>query len=128
MEKIRVLVARHPRLMRDLVLATISDQPDIEVVGEVADDDDIVNAAAEHKPDFTVIFADKLDGPPAICTDLLAQNPNAKVLVLAPERNLGASFWAVTDIRSMSVESSEQGILDALRGKTSRAEGNTVVH
>jgi len=32
---IRVLVANHPRLIRELVTATISDQPDIEVVGEV---------------------------------------------------------------------------------------------
>jgi hypothetical protein len=30
-----VLVANHPRLMRELVMATIADQPDIEVVGEV---------------------------------------------------------------------------------------------
>ena len=34
MRKIRVLVANRPRLMRELVLATIADQPDIEVVGE----------------------------------------------------------------------------------------------
>ena len=44
MEKIRVLIANHPRLMRDLVLATISDQPDMELAGEVAGDDNIVNA------------------------------------------------------------------------------------
>ena len=38
MEKaIRVLVANHPRLMRESVLTTFADQPDIEIVGEVAD-------------------------------------------------------------------------------------------
>ena len=37
MRKIRVLVANKPRLMRDLVLATISEQPDIEVLGSAAD-------------------------------------------------------------------------------------------
>jgi hypothetical protein len=31
-QTIKVLVANRPRLMRELVLATISDQPDIEVV------------------------------------------------------------------------------------------------
>lgn len=33
MKPIRVLVANHPRLMREPVLATISDEPDIEIVG-----------------------------------------------------------------------------------------------
>ena len=118
MGKIRVLLANHPRLMRDLVLATLSDQPDMEVVKEVPDDSDIVCAADEYKPDFVIIFAQTLEGRPAICGDLFAHNPHAKILALAPERNLGAFYWAVTAIRSISVESSEQGILDALRGKT----------
>lgn len=127
MGKIRVLVANRPRLMRDLVLATISDQPDMEVAGEVTDDADMMRAAAEFRPDFIIIFAGTLDERPPICTDLLAQNPRVKILALAPERNLGEFFWAVTDIRSMSVESSEQGILDTLRGKAPCAESGSVV-
>jgi hypothetical protein len=36
MEKtIRVLVANRPRLMRELIVATFADQPDIEIVGEI---------------------------------------------------------------------------------------------
>ena len=127
MGKIRILLANRPRLMRDLVLATISDQPDMEMAKEMTDDTDIVCAADECKPDFIIIFAETLDERPAICSDLLAHNPRAKILALAPERNLGAFFWAVTDIKSMSVESSEQGILDALRGKTKRAESSPMV-
>jgi len=125
--KIRVLLASHPRLMRDLVLATLSDQPDMEVAKEVADDSDIVCAADEFKPDFVIIFAETLDERPAICSDLFAHNPQAKILALAPERNLGAFYWAITDIRSTSVESSEQGILNTLRGKTLCVDGGTVV-
>ncbi len=34
MKPIRILVANRPRLMRELVMATISDRPDIEIVGE----------------------------------------------------------------------------------------------
>ena len=33
----RILVANRPKLMRDVVLATLSDQPGIEIVGEVSD-------------------------------------------------------------------------------------------
>jgi len=128
MEKIRVLIANHPRLMRDLVFATISDQPDMELVGEVAGDDNIENAMVACKPDFIIIFAEKLDERPAICSELLAHNPQARILALAPERNMGEFFWAVTDIKSMRVESSEEGILNALRGKPHCNESDAVVH
>ena len=39
MKPIRVLMANRPRLMRELMVATISEQPDIEIVGEVQDAD-----------------------------------------------------------------------------------------
>ena len=41
MHKIRVIVANQPRLMRELVLATIADQSDIEVAGETQNEAEI---------------------------------------------------------------------------------------
>ena len=35
---IRILVANRPKLMRELILATLADEPGIEIVGEVADE------------------------------------------------------------------------------------------
>ncbi len=118
MEKIRVLVANRPRLMRELVLATISDQPDIEVLGEVTDDSQIVRLVAESKPDFVIIALDTPDERPAICDELLVRHPQVKILALAPERNSSVFFWSVLDIRSTQIESSEEGILSALRSQT----------
>jgi len=40
-QKIRVLVANRPRLMRELVLATIAGEPDVEIVGETANETEI---------------------------------------------------------------------------------------
>ena len=117
MDKIRVLVANRPRLMRELVLATISDQPDIEVIGEIQNDSEIAQVAAESKPDFVIIALDRNDQRPEICDELLAQNPQIKILALAPERNRGMCIWAILDIRTATVESSEEGILNALRTK-----------
>jgi DNA-binding NarL/FixJ family response regulator len=116
-EKIRVLVANRPRLMRELVLATISDQPDIEVMGEIKDDSEIAHVVAESHPDFVIIALDTPDERPAICDALLAQHPQTKILALAPERNSSIFFWSVIDIRSAQIESSEEGILNAIRGK-----------
>jgi DNA-binding NarL/FixJ family response regulator len=117
-EKIRVLVANRPRLMRELVLATISDQPDIEVIGEIRDDAEIANAVAESHPDFLIIALGTLDQRPAICTDLMGQYPRLKVVALAPERNSSIFIWSVIDIQSVPIECSEVGILNALRGKS----------
>jgi DNA-binding NarL/FixJ family response regulator len=119
MDKIKVLVANRPRLMRELVLVTISDQPDIEIVGEVADTADIDHMVAESKPDFVIIALDEADQRPAICDGLLARSPATKILALAPERNSSLFFWSDVDIHSARVESSEEGILNTLRGKIS---------
>lgn len=117
MEKIRVIVASRPRLMREVVLEVISEQPDIEVVAEVDDDDKIVELVAEVHPDWVVIAVDEPDNRPGICDPLFHRYPHLKVLALASEKNNCIFYWATMSIRSSRVESSERGILDALRGR-----------
>ncbi len=114
---IRVVVANRPRLMRDLVLEIIADQPDIDIVGEVQDDADIARVVEEQKPDFLIIALDEPKQRPFLCDSLLRQHPNMRILALAPERNSSVFFWASFDIHSNDVEASEQGVLDALRSK-----------
>ena len=116
MAKIRVLVANRPRLMRDLVLATVSDQPDIEVLGALEDESQIAQAVADTHPDFVIVGLDKAHERPAICDYLLSHHPLVKVLAVGADQDNSVFFWS--DIRSAVVESSEQGILDVLRGTT----------
>jgi DNA-binding NarL/FixJ family response regulator len=116
-EKIRVLVANRPRLMRELILATISDQPDIEVIGEIKDDSQIIRAAAELHPDFVIIAMDKIGERPAVCDELLTLNPQMKIVALAPENSSSLYCWAVLDIHSNRIEMSEEGLLSLLRGQ-----------
>jgi DNA-binding NarL/FixJ family response regulator len=104
--------------MRELVLATIADQPDIEVMGEIRNEGEIAEVVADSHPDALIIALDKPEERPQICDVLLEQYPHLKILALAPERNRSMCFWAVVDIRSALIESSEEGILNALRGKT----------
>src|SRR5581483_6510278 len=114
MTKIRVLVANQPRMMRDLVLAVISDQPDIEIVGEIEDDSKIAQVLAECLPDFVIVGLDRPGQRPPICDYILTHYPLVKVLAVAPEHDSGSFFWS--DIHSLSIESSEAGILNAIRG------------
>lgn len=57
--RVRVLVANHPRLMRELVLATIADQPDIEVVGEVQNEDELAEIVEQVLPDVLILAMDE---------------------------------------------------------------------
>lgn len=61
MRRVRVLVANHPRLLRELVLATIADQPDIEVVGEVQNEGELAEIVEQVLPDVLIIAMDETE-------------------------------------------------------------------
>lgn len=114
---IRVLVADHPRLLRELVLTTFSDQPDI-IVDEVADEADIVAKVKETRPDFLVIAQKKLGERPGICDTVLRQQPDLRIIVIAPHHNHSVFYWASINIHSRDVEASEEALLGVLRAKS----------
>lgn len=116
MEKaIRVLVANRPRLMRETILATFADQADLEIVGEVADDSEIIEYVKRTKPNFVVISLDQPGIRPRVCDDLLRQHPEVRVIAVAPAKNYVVYYWASLDIHSTNIEASEEGMLNALR-------------
>ena|SRR5256712_3666234 len=124
MEKtIRVLVANRPRLMRETILTTFADQPDIEIVGEVADESEIFEKVKKTMPNFVVIALDHPGQRPRICDDLLREHPEVRVIAVAPANNYVVYYWASLDIHSSNVEASEEGLLSALRSSmvTNRA-------
>lgn len=123
MPKIRVLVANRPRLMKELVLATIGEQPDIEIVGEAEGDADITELVERTRPDYLIVALEEPEMRPGLNGFLLGRYPQMKILALAAEQNRGIFFWAFIDIRSKFVESSEYGILSVLRNKTELVPG-----
>jgi AmiR/NasT family two-component response regulator len=114
-KRVRVLVANRPRLMRELVMTTIADQPDIEIVGEVSDDGDLIEAVEQTRPDVLILAMDKREKHMSQCGFLLGRYPDMRILTLAPDQNRALFHWAIVDIRTKSLESSEAGILKALR-------------
>ena len=115
MKRIRVLVANQPRLMRELIMATIADQPDIELIGDVGKQEDLADAVALSRPDVLILAMDEREKYRTQCGFLLGRYPEMRILALAPEQNRAQFYWAIVDIRSKSLESSEAGILDAVR-------------
>jgi chemotaxis response regulator CheB len=125
MEKpIRVLVANRPRLMRETILSTFADQPDIEIVGEVADDSEILESVKKTLPNFVVIALDRPGERPRVCDDLLREHPEVRVIAVAPAKNYIVYYWASLDIHSSNIEASEEGMLNALRNKLVTSETN----
>jgi AmiR/NasT family two-component response regulator len=116
-KRVRVLVANRPRLMREMVLAAIADQPDIEVVGDIEDTSNISEIIEEVLPDVLILALENPEKRSGECGFLLGRYPHMKILALAPEPNRGVFYWAIVDIRSRPVESSEAGILNAVREK-----------
>jgi chemotaxis response regulator CheB len=101
--------------MRELVMATIADQSDIELVGEVRNESDLTEAVEQAHPDVLIIAMDEPEKRLGQCGFLLGRHPEMRILALAPEQNRGIFYWAVVDIRTRDLESSEAGILNAVR-------------
>src|SRR5258706_13607116 len=117
-KRVRVSVANHPRLMRELVMATIADQSDIEVVGEVQNESDLADIVEQVQADVLIIAMDEPEKRLGQCGFLLGRHPEMRILALAPEQNRGIFYWAVVDIRTKALESSEAGNFDAVRERT----------
>jgi DNA-binding NarL/FixJ family response regulator len=121
-QPIRVAVANRPRLMRELMVSTMADQPDIEVVAEIQDESEILRVVEQTSPEFLIIALDHPGQRPTLCDSLLQKFPKMKILALASEGDWSIFYWASFDIHATSLETSENGILGALRS-TSKERG-----
>lgn len=117
MRKIRVLIANRPRLMRDLVVTTLSDQPDIEIVAVLEDEPSIIGNVEQLRPDVLIVTLDRSEDRPHICDVLLERFPQIRILAVAAGHNSTMLYWASLDIRSNRIENSEESMLNALRGR-----------
>ena len=123
---IRILVANRPELMRELILATLSDEPGIEIVGEVSDEAEIRQRVRQTSPDLLVIALDEPAKRPDICDTLLRDQPGLRIIAVASQQNCSVFYWASFDIHSSQIEPSEQGILNAVRNITPARAGERV--
>ena len=115
---IRVLVANRPKLMRELILETLADEPGIEVVGEVSDEAEIPSRVKQVLPDLLVIALDDPAKRPPVCDIVLRDHPTLGIIAVASRQNRSVFYSASFGIHSSEIESSEQGILAAVRSFT----------
>lgn len=114
----RVLVAYQPRLLRELILSTISEEPDIEIVGEVQQESEIASVLGRTHPDYLIVALENANQLPSGCVSLLREYPDLKVLAIAADGNSLRFYWSEHLIQSKQIEASEAAVLSALRGQT----------
>lgn len=120
---VRVVVANRPRLLRELVLSTLSGQAGIEVVGEAENEQDVPSLVAETKPDFLLIALEESRRRPPLCDLLLREFPALRIIAVAPNTNVGIFYWASFEIHSRTMEASEEALLEAVRSSAAPSKG-----
>jgi DNA-binding NarL/FixJ family response regulator len=110
----RILVANRPKLMREVILAALADQPGIEVVGEVSEEEQILKQVRDTHPDLLVIALDETEQRPAICDRVLQERPDLRIIAVASRKDRTLCFWASFDIHCADIETSTAGILGAV--------------
>jgi AmiR/NasT family two-component response regulator len=123
---VRVLVANRPKLMRELIVSTLADEPGVEIVGEVAEEAEITERVRELRPDLLVIALDEPSKRPHLCDTLLRDCPQLRIIAVASQENCSFFYWASFDIHSSEIEASEQGILNAVRNVATMGAGEPV--
>jgi AmiR/NasT family two-component response regulator len=102
--------------MREIVIETFVDQPDIAIVGEVSEDADILRQVDETQPDFLFIALDDPDRRPAVCDAILRLHPKMRIIAMAANSNRTVKYWASFSIHRTVIEASGEGLLGLIRG------------
>jgi DNA-binding NarL/FixJ family response regulator len=115
-DKVRVLVANRPRLMREVMRTALSRHADMEVVGEIEDEIEILPALERTHVECLIIAQEEFGRRPAICDSIFDKFPHMKILAVAPGSDDSVLFWVFMEIRLSRIETSEEGVINALRG------------
>ena len=110
----RVLVANRPKLMREVILTALADQPGVEIVGEVSDESDILPQVRATLPDLLVIALDENELRPPICDQVLREHPELRIIAVASRKNRTLYFWASFDIHCTDIDTSLAGIMSVV--------------
>jgi chemotaxis response regulator CheB len=113
MVRVRILLARVPQMLGQILQEAIAVEPDLNLVACLATDEELLPAVMRVQPDVILLGADDAVGDPGYRA-LLAARPQTKVLtVSANERELVLHGLRVYTDRLG--EASLPGLLQAIR-------------
>lgn len=110
---IRILLGAMPRLLRDVVREVLGRQPDMDIVGEVESDDDLLRSLRLELPDVVVLQLSGL-GLSQTGARVLERQPGVHVLGLSGDGRSAAIYRARIP-HAPAFEGSPQGLRLAIR-------------
>jgi len=119
-EKIRVLIANSTRIWRDMLYDTIREEQDIEIVGDVSEENAIVPATERTNPDCLIVPLDESGAEMSICAQILARRPHIRIVAIGEGTDVVEIYWMSEegDIRRTYTTASREAILRALHFST----------
>lgn len=114
MNQIRVLLAEMPQMLRDAFTQLVAGQPDMRLVGNLADPLGLLLAAGQTRTD-AIIMGLRDSEFPGICSHLLGEYPHIKVVGITRDGRR-AFLYELRPQRAALGEVSPQDVLDAIRG------------
>ena len=119
-EKIRVLIANSTRIWRDMLYDTIREEPDIEIVGDVSEENAIIPATERTNPDCLIVPLDEPGAAMPICTEILAKRPHIRIVAIGEGTDVVEIYWMSEggNIRRTYSTASREAILRALHFST----------
>lgn len=112
-ERIRILLAELPRMLRDIIESVIAGQSDMSIVGSV-DARDRVTTALDRTPADVVIVGMRDAETTATLTPVLLAQPRLKLLAISGDERSSYLY----ELRPHTVplgDVSPQGLVDAIR-------------
>jgi len=107
--------------MRELVLETIIEQPDMEIVAEIKNEGEILHAFGGTHPDFLIISMNLATGPPSAThgCSVIRRSRFWRWL----QRGASCLFLGLIRYSPSQVEASQAGMLSTLRRKSQYVGG-----
>ena len=114
MRIIRVMLASRPKILSDVIRNIIERQPDMLMVGDVIDPIKLLFAVKETPVDVVIVTPLNVNGVPRICTHLLAENPQLKIIVLPAGGKTAILFESGSSNKHIDEPSADM-IIDIIR-------------
>lgn len=117
MNKIRVLLANHPMMVPNPIRQLVTDQEDMELVGDCRGPMKILQETGRANAD-AVILTQEGEHEPGICSQLLAAYPDLIIMSVTPDLTTTCTFQLAShrsDFINMGYEDIVQRLREATR-------------
>ena len=99
---------------------TIREEPDIEIVGDVSEENAIVLATERTDPDCLIVPLERPGIAMPICTEILVKRPHVRIVAIGEGTDVVEIYWMSEegDVRRTYTTATREAILRALHFST----------